>query len=181
MLVLELAIFGAIFYFVYQAINGKQDDEIQDLPETGVKEQQILHQYRQYGVNREDFRDEQRELFERGLTLEEIPEFSKGVPDAEVAAKIVMLMQQTPKSEMQLLQIVPGEDKVIPRTTMQTDLQESRDLLESKCPTADDNTDYAGDGNTYPSAVNPAEVKKPKEKVKRGRERRIKRKQDRRR
>ena len=112
MLVLEAAILGLVFYGVYKLGTWTQP-ATQPEEETGVRLQQKLHFYRQHGVDKEQFEDVVEELVRRGATG--IPFFDGHTPDPEIAARLSLMLENTPYVPRELNE--PGEDRLISKST----------------------------------------------------------------
>lgn len=112
MLIYEIAILGFIFYTVYKAGTWTQP-KTQPVEETGNRLGQKLMFYRQHGVDKLYFEDVINELVRRGAS--DIPYFDGKLPDPEVAARLSMMLEQTPYVPIDLNE--PGEDRLISKST----------------------------------------------------------------
>ena len=113
MIVAEVLILGLIFWAVYR-LGTKNEQEAQQVPETGVRLQQKLHKYRMSGVNKTQMEDIMAELVRRGRY--DVPFFGDPAkPDPEVAAELELMLEQTPYVPTELNE--PGEDRLISKST----------------------------------------------------------------
>lgn len=114
MFVLEIALLGLVFYSVFLLGSRKKGDyAVHEVPVTGVRLSQKLHQYRTMGVDRSQFEDVIGELTRRGV--QGIPFFDGSRPDQEVASELDMLLEQAPYVPRELNE--PGEDRLISKST----------------------------------------------------------------
>lgn len=170
---IAVVLLGALFAGIYYYMNSSKDDKQQDKQVTGTRLEQLVHKYRMQAPSTDDIMEMRLECERRGLSTSHIPDvLTNKDKKAEIAAKLQMLLEQSQYVHYKELDNI-GEDKIIPKTTLTTDLLASNDVVktDSITNTVDEFVEY----DKFKPVPLTGQIEKPKETKVKKRRRLIKR------